>query len=90
MLDAIAPPSRSAFARNLEIGATGNDVKGLQVFLNTHGYQVVASGSGSPGNETTLFGGLTRAALVKFQKAKGITPAAGYFGPKTRAVVNGM
>lgn len=90
MLDTIAPSTRAAFARNLEIGATGNDVKGLQVFLNTHGYQVATSGAGSPGNETTRFGNATKAALIKFQKANGILPAAGYFGPKTRAVVNGM
>ena len=90
MVDLIAPPARAAFARNLEVGMTGDDVMGLQVFLNTHGYVIAASGPGSPGNETTKFGGLTRAALVKFQKANGISPAAGYFGPKTRAVVNGM
>ena len=90
MLDLIAPPARSAFARNLEVGTTGDDVMGLQVFLNTRGYQIAASGPGSPGNETNKFGGLTRAALIKFQKANGISPAAGYFGPKTRAVVNGM
>ena len=77
--------SSSSFSRNLEVGMTGDDVKALQVYLNTHGYVIVASGAGSPGNETTKFGGLTRAALIKFQKAMGITPAVGYFGPKTRA-----
>ncbi|MBI5457031.1 peptidoglycan-binding protein [Candidatus Kaiserbacteria bacterium] len=73
------------FVRDLQVGSTGDDVKALQVWLNANGYQVAASGAGSPGNETTMFGGATRAALIKFQKAKGITPAAGYFGPKTRA-----
>ena len=77
--------SVSAFVRNLEFGMSGADVKGLQVYLNTHGYVVASSGPGSPGNETTKFGGATRAALIKFQKANGITPAVGYFGPKTRA-----
>ncbi|MSR70540.1 peptidoglycan-binding protein [Candidatus Kaiserbacteria bacterium] len=75
----------SAFARNLEVGMTGDDVKALQVYLNTHGYAVASSGAGSPGNETNKFGGATKAALIKFQKAKAITPAVGYFGPKTRA-----
>ena len=80
----------ASFSRDLKAGSTGDDVKGLQVFLNTHGYAVASSGPGSPGNETSRFGAATRAALAKFQKANGITPAVGYFGPKTRAVINGM
>ena len=76
-----------SFTRDLKVGAIGNDVKALQVYLNTHGYAIVSSGPGSSGNETTKFGGLTRAALVKLQKAAGITPAAGYFGEKTRAYI---
>jgi len=75
----------STFVRNLELGMSGADVKALQVYLNTHGYAVSSSGPGSPGNETSKFGGATRAAVIKFQKAMGITPAVGYFGPKTRA-----
>ncbi|KKU55270.1 MAG: hypothetical protein UX77_C0014G0001 [Parcubacteria group bacterium GW2011_GWA1_47_11] len=77
----------AAFARNLELGMTGADVKALQQWLNANGYRVAESGPGSLGNETTKFGGATKAALIKFQKAMGITPAAGYFGPKTRAAV---
>jgi len=77
----------AAFARNLELGMTGADVKALQQWLNANGYRVASSGPGSPGNETSKFGGATRAALIKFQKTMGITPAAGYFGPKTRAAV---
>jgi hypothetical protein len=76
-----------SFTRDLKVGATGDDVKALQVYLNTHGYIVASSGPGSSGNETTKFGGLTRAALMKLQKAAGITPIAGYFGAKTRAYV---
>jgi hypothetical protein len=77
-----------AFQTDLTAGSLGDDVKGLQTFLNTHGYSVASSGPGSRGNETSMFGGLTRAALVRYQKAKGITPAVGYFGPKTRASIN--
>jgi len=77
----------AAFVRNLELGMTGADVKALQQWLNANGYRVAESGYGSPGNETTKFGGATKAALIKFQKANGITPAVGYFGPKTRAAV---
>ncbi|QQG38321.1 MAG: peptidoglycan-binding protein [Candidatus Kaiserbacteria bacterium] len=78
----------SSFTRDLEVGLTGADVKALQVYLNTKGYVVAASGPGSPGNETTRFGNATKAALIKLQKAAGISPASGFFGPKTRAYVN--
>jgi hypothetical protein len=77
----------SGFTRDLTVGSTGSDVKALQTWLNAKGYAVASSGAGSPGNETTKFGGLTRAALAKFQAAVGITPAVGYFGPKTRAYI---
>ena len=87
LLAARGLPGVGTFARNLEVGATGDDVKALQVYLNTHGYLIASSGPGSSGNETTKFGGLTRAALVKLQKAAGITPTAGYFGAKTRAYI---
>lgn len=75
------------FTRDLRVGSVGDDVRALQIFLNTHGFPVAVSGAGSTGMETTLFGGLTKAALIKFQIANNIAPASGYFGPKTRAVV---
>lgn len=77
-----------ALTRNLDVGSTGDDVKSLQVFLNGQGFMLVSSGAGSPGSETSRFGGLTRAALAKFQKANNITPSVGYFGAKTRAKIN--
>ncbi|MBI5470248.1 peptidoglycan-binding protein [Candidatus Kaiserbacteria bacterium] len=77
----------ASFKRDLKMGMTGSDVKSLQAYLNAHGYVVTSSGGGSPGNETTKFGGLTKAALIKLQKAAGISPAAGYFGAKTRAYI---
>jgi peptidoglycan/xylan/chitin deacetylase (PgdA/CDA1 family) len=80
----------SAFTRNLSYGSTGEDVKQLQTFLNTHGYIVSASGPGSRGNETTMFGQATQSTLIKFQIANNITPAVGFFGPVTRKVVDGM
>jgi len=76
-----------AFKTNLTVGSLGSEVKMLQEFLNARGYTITNSGAGSPGNETTRFGALTKAALIKYQKAKSISPAAGYFGPKTRAAV---
>jgi hypothetical protein len=59
----------------------------LQNFLNTHGFILATSGAGSPGNETTLFGAPTKAALIKFQRVNSIRPAVGYFGPITRAFI---
>ena len=83
-----APAAGVSFIRNLTIGSTGADVKALQVYLNTHGYVIASGGAGSPGNETSRFGGLTRAALIKLQKAAGISPSVGFFGALTRAYVN--
>lgn len=77
------------WTRDLTVGSTGDDVKALQQYLNSHGAQVAASGAGSPGNESSYFGSLTRAALAKWQAANGVSPAAGYFGPITRAKIAG-
>src|SRR3989338_3859411 len=78
------------FTRSLFQGATGNDVKCLQQYLNGAGHQVAASGSGSPGNETTYFGGLTRAAVSSWQAANGVSPTAGYFGQLSQAKYNAL
>jgi hypothetical protein len=77
----------TSFIRNLTIGSSGNDVKNLQQYLNAKGYTVALTGPGSSGKETNLFGGLTRLALIKFQKANKIYPSVGYFGPLTRAFI---
>jgi hypothetical protein len=79
------------FTRNLTIGSTGGDVMNLQQVLNANANtQVAVSGAGSPGMETSTFGGLTKAALAKFQAGNGISPAAGYFGAITRAFLNNL
>jgi peptidoglycan hydrolase-like protein with peptidoglycan-binding domain len=75
------------FSRDLRVGSNGSDVRDLQVWLNAHGYVIASGGPGSSGNETTKFGNATKTALAKFQKAVGISPAAGFFGAKTRAYV---
>ncbi len=85
-----ATASSYTFTKDLTVGSTGADVKALQQFLNAHGATVATSGAGSAGMETSTFGPATKAALVKFQSANGITPAAGYFGPKTRAFIASM
>lgn len=81
-----AAPHPFSFTRNLSLNQTGIDVKTLQQFLNTHGFIVASTGPGSPGNETTLFGARTYAALIKFQKSEGL-PATGWFGPMTRGKI---
>jgi hypothetical protein len=82
-----AAVAASSFTRNLTVGSVGADVQALQQFLNGHGFTVSSSGNGSPGHETTYFGPATQAALARFQKAEGISPAAGYFGAITRGVM---
>lgn len=80
-----------AFKKDLYLGMTDPDVLRLQQVLNKTGYsQVATSGAGSPGQETTYFGGLTKAMVLKFQQHNGISPQTGYCGPLTRAVINNL
>ena len=73
------------FTKDLTLGSTGTDVQCLQRYLNAAGHNVASSGAGSPGNESTYFGSLTRAAVAKWQAAQGVSPAVGYFGSISRA-----
>lgn len=77
-------PSDLVPGRDLELGASGADVVWLQTFLT-----VVRAGPASEAlnkaGSTGYFGSITKAALVEYQKKAGISPAAGYFGPTTRA-----
>ena len=72
------------FTSDLTVGSRGADVTALQQLLINKGYLTAVSAP------TGYFGALTQAALAKFQAANGISPTAGYFGPKTRAFVNSM
>jgi hypothetical protein len=69
------------FTRDLHIGMRGDDVTALQQFLIANGYQI-------PAGATGYFGVQTRSALAAYQAANNISPAVGYFGPITRAIVN--
>lgn len=72
---------QAAFTRDLTIGASGADVTQLQTWLIGRGFAI-------PAGATGYFGAQTASALAAYQRANGITPAAGYFGPVTRAKVN--
>jgi hypothetical protein len=74
----------TTFNTNLTVGSKGADVSALQSFLVGKGFLTMPAGV-AMGN----FGPLTKTALAGYQSANGISPAAGYFGPVTRAKVNG-
>lgn len=64
---------------DLGIGSRGSDVVALQQILVDEGY-LTLSPSG-------YFGSATQAALAHWQKENSISPASGYFGPKSRAAL---
>lgn len=70
----------ASFMRDLTIGSTGADVTALQNWLIAKGFTI-------PAGATGYFGGQTQAALARYQASVGIAPAAGYFGPITRAQI---
>jgi peptidoglycan hydrolase-like protein with peptidoglycan-binding domain len=81
------------FTRRLVKSVSGNDVKNLQIVLNSDkDTKIALEGSGSPGNETNFFGSLTLKAVQKFQVkysiAKDGDEGYGQVGPKTRAKLN--
>lgn len=75
------------FLKNLSKGMKDKDVSLLQSFLITQNIGPGAKALAANG-ATNFFGSLTKKALIEFQKAKGISPSVGLFGPITRGVVN--
>lgn len=73
----------ATFTMDLTLGSSGAEVTALQNWLIKGGYAI-------PAGATGYFGAQTQSALAAWQKANGVTPAAGYFGPVTRAKVNAM
>ncbi len=67
------------FTKNLSVGSKGNEVVELQKKLKAEGF------FNGPANGN--FGTLTKAAVQKYQKAKGVAQL-GNVGPGTRAVLN--
>jgi parallel beta-helix repeat protein len=78
--------SPNVFTRNLGLWDYGADVQALQQFLISQASGPAAAKLKAHGT-SQVFGYLTYNALVEFQKVADITPASGYFGPKTRAYI---
>lgn len=87
----------SMFTSNLMLGSQGAQVIALQQMLNRDPDTLIAyTGPGSPGYETSYFGVLTRAAVIRFQEKyasetlspAGITRGSGFVGAYTRAKLN--
>lgn len=72
--------SSCTFTKDLTIGSSGAQVTCLQTALKAGGYMSA--------NATGYFGALTQAGVIAWQKAAGVSPAAGYFGAKSRAAFN--
>lgn len=89
---AIASSASAAytFTQNLKLGSTSSEVVEVQKFLNANGFTVSTTGAGSPGMESSYFGGKTTQAVKAFQAAKGISPVLGNWYALTRAAANSM
>ncbi len=68
-----------SFTRDLTVGAKGDDVKCLQTHLTGTGHFTFSGGA------TGYFGSVTKTAVAAWQAANSVSPAAGYFGAKSRA-----
>lgn len=75
--------SAYTFTKYLTVGYKSTEVKMLQAKLRELGYFTYPTNTG-------FFGSLTKAAVVKFQKANGLKPYPGYVGPGTRAALNNI
>jgi peptidoglycan hydrolase-like protein with peptidoglycan-binding domain len=80
------------FTKNLTLGSDNEDVRQLQIILNSDPDTAIIAigpkGHGTTGKEVTYFGVATENAVSKFQKKYGIAPAGGFVGPSTRNVLN--
>ena len=92
----LAFPALAVFDRNLQVGSVGGDVALLQQVLNSDPVtQITNFGPGSPGQETIIFGQLTKKAVIKLQekyRSEVLTPAGlsagtGFVGPTTRVLL---
>ncbi|OGY59409.1 MAG: hypothetical protein A3F24_00940 [Candidatus Colwellbacteria bacterium RIFCSPHIGHO2_12_FULL_44_17] len=87
---ASAKPASGKYSKALTVGSKGDDVTALQEFLKSQGTDIYPEGL-----VTGYYGGLTKAAVGRFQMKQGIVtsvsdPGYGYVGPKTRAKLNSL
>lgn len=87
--------AEEVISKRLIIGVDDPEVKRLQELLGELGHRLARSGPGSPGEETSFFGLLTKAALQEFQCDQGIicsgseyTTGYGMADSSTRAALN--
>ncbi len=89
----------NTFTTNLSLGSSGAQVVALQKILNQDpDTRIASTGPGSPGNETSYFGILTNAAVIRFQEKyasailvpAGLMQGNGYVGLYTRAKLNAL
>lgn len=82
------------FSRNLTLGSDNEDVRQLQIILNSDPDTTIVPpgprGNGSRGRESTYFGVATKEAVQRFQKKYGILPNNGFVGPTTISVLNSI
>ncbi len=75
--------STDQFPRSLSVGMSGNDVIALQTVLENKGFLTMPLGV-----KKGHFGPLTKTALAAYQRLASLPPT-GYFGPMTRAKMEG-
>lgn len=88
-------PATFSFQTNLRFGMNSEDVRYLQIILNSDpDTRVAAAGVGSSGRETVYFGNATLAAVKTFQVKYAIAGSGnsgyGLVGPATRAKLNSL
>jgi peptidoglycan hydrolase-like protein with peptidoglycan-binding domain len=83
----VSEESCSSFSNDLYMGSTGADVIALQTWLMNKGFDIPVLSSGKM--PKGYFGNLTQAALAQYQNSVGL-PSTGYFGPLSRAKLNGL
>jgi len=90
-------PSNFSFLHNLQLGMSSMDIRYLQIVLNSDAEtRLSESGAGSPGQETSVFGNLTKTAVIKFQEKYadeiltpwGLSVGNGFIGSTTREKLN--
>jgi len=79
----VATNSGYKFTKDLTLKSTGADVTALQEKLVAEGYLTMPAGTAYG-----YFGEVTKKAVIQYQLANKITPAAGYVGPKTMVYLN--